>query len=81
MRADLELAMFSECFPCNPIPFAQGLADYVREQKRGDAIKDDTAKRILWILMGQAFGQMATIDLCDLWDEQFKKAKAEGKEV
>ena len=63
----LTTALESESFPCNPIPFANGLADLVRERGT-DSIKSQDAKRILWILMSQAYGQLATIDLCDEWD-------------
>lgn len=62
MTDRLQTAMFSPCFPCNPVPFAQGLADYVREHG-SDSIQSDKAKRILWILMAQAYGQLARIDL------------------
>jgi len=55
-----------ECFPCNPLPFAKALGDLVRENGT-DTIKSDEAKAILWILMAQAYGQMARIDLCDEW--------------
>ncbi len=54
-------------FPGNPIPFATALADLVRECGT-DSIKGDEAKRILWILMSQAYGQMSTVDLSDEWD-------------
>ena len=60
-------ALAEESFPCNPIPFANGLADLVRGRGT-DSIKSDDAKRILWVLMGQAYGQLATIDLSDEWD-------------
>ena len=59
-------ALNSPCFPCNPIPFANGLADHVRENGT-DSIRSDDAKRILWILMAQAYGQLATIDLHTEW--------------
>jgi len=60
-------AFDGDCFPCNPIPFATALAAHVREFGT-DSIKSDDAKKILWILMGQAYGQLATIDMCDEWD-------------
>ena len=60
----LTTAIESESFPCNPIPFATGLAELVKERGT-DSIQSTDAKRILWILMAQAYGQMATIDLCD----------------
>ena len=65
-------AIDGESFPCNPIPFANSLADHVREFGT-DSIKTDDAKKILWILMGQAYGQLATIDLSDEWDRLTKR--------
>ena len=62
----ISTAMFSNCFPCNPIPFANGLAELVMD-KGTDSIQTDEAKRILWILMAQAYGQLATVSLCDEW--------------
>jgi len=64
-------AFDGESFPCNPIPFATALAAHVREFGT-DSIKDDKAKAILWILMGQAYGQLATIDMSDEWDRLSK---------
>ena len=63
----LKEAMFSEAFPCNPRPFAIGLEKYVAENGTA-SIKSDDAKQILWILMAQAYGQLAVIDLCDEWN-------------
>ena len=65
-------AIEDESFPCNPIPFANGLAAHVREHGT-DSIKSDDAKRILWILMGQAYGQVAKIDLVDEWNRLTKR--------
>ncbi len=62
-------------FPCNPIPFANALAEHVREFGT-DSIKSDDAKKILWILMTQAYGQLATIDLSDEWDRLEKTTRA-----
>lgn len=60
-------AFKSPSFPCNPIPFAQGIADYVRENGT-DSIKGDKAKAMLLILVQQAYGQLARLDACDEWD-------------
>jgi len=49
-------AMFSPEFPCNPIPFAKGLTSLLRAQGT-QSIRGDDAKRILWVLMAQAYGQ------------------------
>jgi len=59
-------AMFSDSFPVNPIPFAHGLADYVSDNGT-KSIQSDEAKRILWVLMAQAYGQMGKLDLTDEW--------------
>lgn len=65
-------AIASDSFPCNPIPFATGLADHVRKHGT-DSIQSDDAKRILWILIGQAYGQVAKIDLVDEWNRLTKR--------
>ena len=62
----LDTALFSSTFPCNPIPFAEGRAQRTREE--GTAyIKTDEAKRILWVLMAQAYGEAVTVDLYSEW--------------
>ncbi len=66
-RSRLETAFKSPCFPCNPIPFANGLADHIRTNGT-DSIKSDSCKAILWILMAQAYGQVANIDLMREFD-------------
>jgi len=62
----LTSALDSESFPCNPIPFANGLAELIRERGT-DAITSPDAQRILWILMAQSYGQFATISVPDEW--------------
>lgn len=57
---DADQAMFSPTFPCNPRPFARAL-DRLCDGDTG-AIRSDEAKRILWILMAQAYGQLAKVD-------------------
>ena len=59
-------AMFDDCFPCNPLPFLIGLTEYVRENG-SDSIGDDDAKRILWVVMAQSYGQLSSIDLSEEW--------------
>ena len=68
-----EHAFQSECFPCNSIPFLTRLREILDENKtNGLAILPDDAKlkarACMWVLMGQLYGQMATIDLSDEWD-------------
>ena len=65
----LRNAMFDASMPCNPIPFANGLADFVRENGT-DSIQSDDAKRILWVLIAQSYGCLATVDLSEEWDRQ-----------
>lgn len=74
MTDRLQTAMFDSCFPCNPVPFAIGLAEYVKSHG-SDSIKSDEAKRILWVLMAQAYGQLASIDLCDEWSRLEPKSE------
>ena len=50
--------------PCNPIPFAEGIAAGCRVHG-SDFIKSRMGKRILYILMVQAYGQLARIDTVD----------------
>ncbi len=74
-------AFDNDDFPCNSIPFATALEEHVRVFGT-DSIKSDDAKKILWVLMGQAYGQLATIDLCKEWNrliELTKLKKAQDK--
>ena len=57
----LSLAMFSESFPCNPLPFANGLINGVRENGT-DWITSDQAKRIMFVLIAQSYGQGFNIE-------------------
>lgn len=70
-RNNLTTAMFSSSFPINPIPFANGLSEMVMNEGT-DAIESNDAKRILWVLMAQAYGQLATIDLSDEWERLYQ---------
>ena len=72
-------AMFDNAFPCNPRPFARALATFVCENGT-NSIQSDKAKRILWILQSQAYGQLATIDLCKEWDKLHLGWQAEESE-
>jgi len=67
----LTSAMFDQSFPVNPIPFAQGLTDYVKERGT-DSIKSDEAKQMLWVLMAQSYGQLNMIDLTTEWGRLYK---------
>jgi hypothetical protein len=69
-------AMFDVSMPVNPIPFANGLADLVRENGTM-SIQSDDAKRILWVLIAQSYGCLATVSLDEEWDRL--RAVAEGE--
>lgn len=62
-----------EAFPCNPRPFANGINAGCAEHGT-DWIRTDQAKRILFILIAQSYGQLARIDLADEWDRLFGAA-------
>jgi len=57
----VKTAMFAGSFPCNPKPFAVALFEHFD----AGSITSDEAKQVLWVLMAQAYGQLATIDLCE----------------
>ena len=63
-------AMFDQSFPVNPIPFAQGLADFIRDNG-SDSITSTNARRILWVLLAQSYGQLATINLNTEWTDLY----------
>jgi len=61
------LAMFEENLPVNPLPFLLKITELIR--MHGTAVvKSDRIKAILWIVMAQSYGQMASIDLCEEWE-------------
>jgi hypothetical protein len=66
-----EHAIHSEAFPCNPRPFARRI-DELCEERGSGAIKSPEARACLWVLMGQAYGQLWTVDGCAEWDELTK---------
>lgn len=67
MQPQLVQAFRSPAFPGNPLPFLNGLAEHVRENGT-DSIRSDEAKAVLWILIGQAYGTLATVDLGAEWN-------------
>ena len=69
---NLTEAMFDSSMPINPIPFAVGLADLVRERGT-NFIKSDEAKKILWVLLAQSYGELSMIDLSTEWKRLYEK--------
>ena len=60
----LTQAMFDPSLHCNPIQFANGLANSIRSNE---------AKSMLWILIAQSYGQLATVSLTDEWSRLEKE--------
>jgi len=69
----LEHAFNSSIFPCNSKPFLSRIEE-ILDQANTNSLQnltgdDQLATRgCMWILMGQLYGQMATIDLVDEWE-------------
>jgi len=66
--SELQNAMFAPSFPCNPIPFANGIVEGC-QNNGSDFIKSDEGKRILFVLNAIAYGQLATIDMIDEYNK------------
>jgi len=58
---NLASAMFAPSFPCNPLPFLNGLAEGIKENG-SDYIMTDEAKRMLFVVIAQSYGQLFNID-------------------
>ena len=58
---ELSTAMFNESFPCNPVPFANGLIEGCKSNGT-DWIQSDQAKKILYVLITQSYGQGFNIE-------------------
>tara|TARA_Y100001973_G_C5207916_1_gene343028 strand:+ start:2370 stop:2603 length:234 start_codon:yes stop_codon:yes gene_type:complete len=69
---NLTEAMFDTSMPINPIPFAIGLADLVKERGT-NFIKSDEAKKILWVLLAQSYGELSMIDLSTEWKRLYER--------
>lgn len=59
-------AMFADAFPCNPRPFLR-ILNLGLEARGTGWIESDEAKRILFVVIALAYGQLATIDLVEEW--------------
>ncbi len=68
---DLSQAMFATAVPCNPTPFALALAENVHFYGT-DWIKTEEAKRILFVLNMQAYGQLFHIDSAEEFERLLK---------
>jgi hypothetical protein len=61
-QAPEDRAFESWAFPSNPIPFLQRMLD-IAKHKGGGAISSKEFRANLFIVLGQLYGQIATIDL------------------
>lgn len=62
-----EQTLFSEAFPCNSYPFLKRIEELLKENRTNSlmSLKEkelDKAKACLFILLGQAYGQLFQID-------------------
>ena len=67
-----DTAFLADAFPCNPLPFLNRMKEIVRDNGT-DATKTPQFQANLLVVMQQTFGQLATIDLFELYG----KIKAE----
>ena len=70
----LSRAMFSTSFPCNPLPFLNVLHEGVK--KYGTWwIKTDVAKKILYVIIAQAYGQSFKLESLDEYERLLRSTK------
>jgi hypothetical protein len=63
-----DTAFMSPAMPCNPLPFLNRMHEIIKENGT-NYTSSLQFKANLLIVMQQTFGQIATIDICDLWQE------------
>jgi hypothetical protein len=78
-----ERAFRSDCFPCNSLPFLCRMVAILQENSTNNPGPLSPSPKAdydacLWIVMGQAHGQMATINLNDEWDRLNKAIPKEA---
>lgn len=68
----IEETIDKEALPVNSIAMASRLIELMQESETNclESIKDSwKIKAILWLLNSQVFGQLAVVDMHDLWHE------------
>ncbi len=65
----IEHAFMQEIIPTNPLPLAAKLFDLVSERGTESIRNDPAVKSCLWVLMAQAYGQLATIHMSEEYHE------------
>lgn len=68
----LSQAMFEEYTTCNPIPFLNGLVEGCK-QNGTDWIRSNTAKRILFTILQQAYGTAFKLDSFEEFQHLLKR--------
>ncbi len=79
-----EQVLFSEAFPCNSYPFLERIEELLRENKTNSLMslkgkELDKAKSCLFILLGQAYGQLFEIDSIDEFERLSKSINSKEK--
>ena len=79
-----EQALFREAFPCNSYPFLKRIEKLLKENKTNSLMslkgkELDKAKSCLFILLGQAYGQLFQIDSIDEFERLSKSINSKEK--
>lgn len=74
MTQHIEETIKDQGLPVNSRAMIQRLIDLLEEHgtnclETERARNDARVKAVLWLINGQVFGQVATIDMCNLWSE------------
>ena len=69
-------AAFDESFPVNPLPFLNGMKAIVKEHGT-KGLESHEGRSLLWIVIAQVHGQLATVDLHHEWYELYKERKCD----
>jgi len=76
MPDKIEFMAMGQSLPVNSKAMINRLREIMDENQTNclQELKDDWAtKTVLWMLMSQVFGQLAKIDLLELWSDLYKE--------
>ena len=79
-----EQVLFSEAFPCNSYPFLKRIEELLKENETNSLLslkgkELDKAKACLFILLGQSYGQLFTIESIDEFERLSKSINSKEK--
>ena len=79
-----EQALFSGAFPSNSYPFLRRIEEVLKENKTNSLMslkgkELDRAKACLFILLGQSYGQLFTIESIDEFERLSKSINSKEK--